>query len=278
MMSTDSDRASRPIGLFDSGVGGLTVLRALLQRLPREEYYFLGDTARLPYGTKGRDTIVSYTLRAARRIVESTPIKMLVVACNTASSVALPTLRREFPHIPVVGVIEPGARAAVRASRTGRIAVLATEATVRGGAYAEAIHRLNPEVRVTSRACTLFVPLAEEGWLDGDVAEGVARRYLADLLTADERPDTVLLGCTHFPLLRAPIARIMGPDTVIVDSAQTTAEAVEAVLAEQGMARTDGAGGRVHFLATDNTARFAATGGNFLGRPLSESDVQLVDL
>ncbi len=278
MTSTASDRASRPIGLFDSGVGGLTVLRALMQRLPQEEYCFLGDTARLPYGTKGRDTIVGYTLRAARRIVDSTPVKMLVVACNTARSVALPTLRREFPHIPVVGVIEPGARAAVRASRTGRIAVLATEATVRGGAYVEAITRLSPGARVVSRACTLFVSLAEEGWLDGDVVEGTVRRYLADVLASDERPDTVLLGCTHFPLLREPIARVMGPDVAIVDSAQTTAEAVDAILAEQGLSRRDGAGGRVRFMATDNAARFAATGGNFLGRPLSESDVQLVDL
>ena len=269
---------SRPIGIFDSGVGGLTVLRALLERLPAENYYFLGDTARLPYGTKARDTIISYTKRAAGRIAEKTPIKMLVVACNTASSVCLPALRAQFPHIPVVGVIEPGAKAAVTASKTGCIAVLATEATVRGGAYTEAIHKLNPEARVVSRACTIFVSLAEEGWLDGDVVEGTARRYLADILAAREKPDTVLLGCTHFPLLQGAIAKVVGSGVHIVDSAKTTAEAVASLLAEQHLANPGPNPGIVHFMATDNAARFAATGGNFLGRALTEADVELVDL
>ncbi len=271
-------RRQLSIGIFDSGVGGLTVLQALLRRLPAESYNFLGDTARLPYGTKGRDTIVEYSLRASRKLLEKAPAKMLVVACNTASSVALPALEREFPDIPVVGVIESGARAAALASRSGHIAVLATEATTRGGAYVRAIRRLRPEARVTGRACTLFVPLAEEGWLEGEVADGMARRYLGELFSGPGAPDTVLLGCTPYPLLRGPIASAAGEGVRVVDSAQTTAEAVAALLQKRGLAAEGPGPGSVHFMATDNAARFAATGGLFLGRPLSEGDVELVDL
>lgn len=274
------NNSDSPIGIFDSGVGGMTVLRALLQRLPGESYRFLGDTARLPYGTKGASTIIEYTLRAAGKLVDMGPVKMLVVACNTASSVALPALRERFPHIPVVGVIQPGARAAVRASVTGRIAVLATEATVRGGAYVRAIQALNPAAQVESRACTLFVSLAEEGWLEGEVAEGVARRYIGDLFAPEREnaPDTLLLGCTHFPLLQKAIARVVGPKVAIVDSAGTTAEAVADILAAQNLRCTRSGQGSVRFMATDNVRRFAATGGLFLGRTLSEDDVELVDI
>lgn len=274
------NNSDSPIGIFDSGVGGMTVLRALLQRLPGESYRFLGDTARLPYGTKGASTIIEYTLRAAGKLVDMGPVKMLVVACNTASSVALPALRERFPHIPVVGVIQPGARAAVRASVTGHIAVLATEATVRGGAYVRAIQALNPAAQVESRACTLFVSLAEEGWLEGEVAEGVARRYIGDLFAPerDEAPDTLLLGCTHFPLLQKAIARVVGPKVAIVDSAGTTAEAVADILAAQNLRCTRSGQGSVRFMATDNVRRFAATGGLFLGRTLSDDDVELVDI
>ena len=278
MSYNQAENASLPIGIFDSGVGGLTVLAALLRHLPSEDYYFLGDTARLPYGTKGPETIINYTVRAAARIVKSTPIKMLVVACNTASSVCLPTLRAQYPHIPVLGVIEPGAKAAVSASRSGCIAVLATEATVRGGAYTEAIHRLNPRAKVLSRACTLFVSLAEEGWLEGNIVEGTARRYLSDILAAPERPDTILLGCTHFPLLQKAIANVAGDGVRIVDSAETTARAVSDLLAGQHLASPSSKPGQVHFMATDNVARFAAIGGNFLGRSLAGTDVELVDL
>lgn len=272
-----SGRADRPIGIFDSGVGGLTVLRALLRRLPAESFRFLGDTARLPYGTKDSRTITGYTLRAAGRLVEDGAVKMLVVACNTASSAALPALREAFPDIPVAGVIEPGASAAVRASESGRILVLATEATIRGGAYVEAIHRLSPSARVTGRACTLFVPLAEEGWTEGEVVEGVVRRYLGDLFEGPESPDTVLLGCTHFPLLEGAIARVVGSGVRIVDSASTTAETVCGILEKSGLAAKGGRGS-VHFLATDNVQRFAATGKHFLGRELFAEDVELVDI
>lgn len=273
-----SDKRSLPIGLFDSGVGGLTVLAALLRRLPNEHFLFLGDTARLPYGTKGRDTIIRYTLKAARKLVECGDLKMIVVACNTATSAALPSLREALPGIRVEGVVEPGARAAVQATENGRIAVLATEATVRGGAYARAISRLRPDVRVTSIPCTLFVPLAEEGWAEGDVAEAAARRYVGDLFAGEGSPDTMLLGCTHFPLLRPALRHVVGEGVHIVDSARTTAEAVERYLDANDLRNPGTVPGTVHLMATDNAARFARTGSLFLGRELGEGDVEIVDL
>ena len=176
------DASLLPVALFDSGVGGLTVLKALADRLPGEDLLYLGDTARLPYGTKGRETITRYTLLAARKLVDR-GAKMLVVACNTATAAALPALREHFAPLPVVGVVEPGARAAARTSRNGEIVVIATEATITGGAYQQAITRIRPEAHVRGRACTLFVPMAEEGWMDGPLVEGIARRYLEDMFT-----------------------------------------------------------------------------------------------
>ncbi len=265
-----ADKRSLPIGLFDSGMGGPTVLRALAERLPCESYRFLGDTARLPYGTKGRETIIHYTLNAARKLLEQGEVKMLVIACNTATSAALPSLCEAFPGIPVQGVVKPGARAAVRASRSGCIAVLATEATIHGGAYQRAIAELDPKARVVGRACTLVVPLAEGGWMEGEVVEGVCRRYVGDLFEGDDRPDTILLGCTHFPLLKGALARVVGPGVSLVDSAQTTAEAVDGFLAANGLANPRKERGSIRFMATDNTARFARTGSLFLGRELKE--------
>lgn len=273
-----SEKAELPIGLFDSGVGGLTVLKALRSRLPSENYRFLGDTARLPYGTKGRSTIIHYTLNAAHKLVGMGAVKMLVIACNTATSCALPSLREEFPDIPVLGVVEPGARAAVRATRSGYIAVLATEATIKGGAYQQAIFRLRPDARVVGRACPLFVPLAEEGLVEGEIAEAVERLYLGGLFDGAEKPDTVVLGCTHYPLLRKSLARVIGKDVTLVDSAATTAESVESYLTEKGLRNTSRERGETHFMATDNAQRFAHTGGIFLGEALSEGDVELVDI
>lgn len=269
-----------PIAFFDSGVGGLTVLKAVARRLPAENLLYLGDTARLPYGTKGRDTIVRYTLLAARILVER-GAKMLVVACNTATAAALPTLQREFAPLPVVGVLEPGAAAAARASRNGEIVVIATEATISGGAYQEAITRIRPEARVRGRACTLFVPMAEEGWMEGPLVEGVARRYLDDLFSpvmTAPRPDTLVLGCTHFPLLLHALQQVVGPEVVIVDSAATTAEFVEGELRRQNLLNRSEMGGSWRFLTTDNPDRFARTGSLFLGSPLHRSEVELVDL
>ena len=276
--------AQLPVGLFDSGMGGLTVFKALAQRLPTEDLLYLGDTARLPYGTKGRSTIVRYTLKAAQHLVDM-GIKMLVVACNTATSAALPTLREHFSPLPVLGVVEPGAIAAASASRNGHIVVIATEATIAGGAYQHAIARIRPQAVVTGRACTLFVPLAEEGWMDGPLVEGRARRYLADVFHLADlpqqdspQPDTLLLGCTHFPLLQGALQNVLGPKVRIVDSAATTAESVANELQRSGLMHPGQASGKYRFLTTDNTPRFAKTGAMFLGRPINEEELFLVDL
>jgi glutamate racemase len=278
---SSANNDSRAIGVFDSGVGGLTVLRALRAALPAERFVYLGDTARLPYGTKSRDSIVRYSLQAARALVER-DIKCLVVACNTASAVALQSLREAFSPLPVLGVVEPGAEAGCQASRSGRIAVIATDGTVRGGAYQDAIKRLRPEAEVTARACPLFVALAEEGWIDGDIAVAVAHRYLDDLFRApplSSRPDTLVLGCTHFPVLMEPLREVVGPDVAIVDSAVTTANALSAALKKtssttQSLQRA----GAVTLLATDSRERFARVGSVFLGETLRMDDVELIDL
>ena len=272
--------SSSPIGVFDSGVGGLTVLRALLDRLPGEDFVYLGDTARLPYGTKSPGSIRQYSLQAARLLHER-GVKCLVVACNTASAIALAALKHEFDPVPVIGVLEPGAAAACRATRSGRIAVLATESTVRGGAYQAAITRRQPDAIVTARACPLFVALAEEGWTDGPIVEGVIHRYLDDVFVAGAaaaHPDTLLLGCTHFPVLVPALRKVLGPDVAIVDSAATTAVSLADVLAGRGVLRHDQAAGRVTLLATDGPERFARVGAVFLGRPLAPADVKIVDL
>ena len=278
----DSVRApagSAPIGVFDSGVGGLTVLRALRERLPLERFVYLGDTARLPYGTKSAGSIRQYSLQAARLLRER-HVKCLVIACNTASAVALDALAHEFAPVPVLGVLEPGAAAACRATRTGRIAVLATESTVRGGAYQLAIARQLPDAVVTARACPLFVALAEEGWTDGPIVEGVIHRYLDDVFVTgadDAQPDTLVLGCTHFPVLAPALRQVLGDRIAIVDSAATTADALAGVLAERGLLRTEGPGA-VTLLATDGPERFARVGAVFLGQPLAPADVEVVDL
>ena len=278
-----------PIGLFDSGVGGLTVLRAMRALMPDESYLFLGDTARLPYGTKSPETIVRYALQATARLV-ARRIKLLVVACNTATSAALPALRSAYPHLHVVGVVEPGAEAACAASRSGRIAVIATEATIRGGAYERAILRIRPDARVQARACPLFVPMAEDGLVEGPLAEGMAARYLDDLFRlprerGEETPDCLVLGCTHFPLLAGALARVAGEGVTLVDSAATTARAVRRILEEEHLTRpsgpTAGVGlcpGSTRFLTTDDVPRFTRMGEFFLGVPLAPCTVELVDL
>ncbi|MDR2573380.1 MAG: glutamate racemase [Desulfovibrio sp.] len=268
-----------PVGLFDSGMGGLTVLKAINACLPAEDVTYLGDTARLPYGTKGQETIVRYTLQAAGRLVDM-GVKMLVVACNTATSAALPVLREHFAPLPVLGVVEPGAAAAAHASRNGQIVVIATEATIASGVYQRAIVRIRPDARVLGRACTLFVPLAEEGWMKGPVVTGAVRRYLKDIFSpvvTAPRPDTLLLGCTHFPLLLPALQRVVGKNVHIVDSAATTAHCAREELAARGLLRENRTG-ICRFLTTDNQARFARTGSLFLGRRLKCSDVELVDL
>lgn len=270
--------SAAPVGVFDSGVGGLTVLRALVAAMPREDFLYLGDTARLPYGTKSAGTVARYSVRAAEGLVER-GIKALVVACNTASATALPALRERFPDLPVIGVIEPGARAACEASASGRIAVLATEGTVQGGAYERAIHAVRADAHVTQIACQVFVALAEEGWSEGQAVDAVTERYLAHL---DARVDTVVLGCTHFPLLagaiRHQLDRQSGVTRCVVDSAATTARATAGLLEERALAADRSRAGQLQLMATDSPERFARVGARFLGSSIAARTVEAIDL
>ncbi|HWJ35536.1 MAG TPA: glutamate racemase [Steroidobacteraceae bacterium] len=285
-----------PIGVFDSGVGGLTVLRALRSALPTEEFIYLGDTARLPYGTKSPESVVRYSLQCAEALINR-GIRALVVACNTASASALGALRSRYPDIPVFGVIEPGAAAAVSATRSNHIAVIGTEGTIGGQAYQMAIHRLNADVRVTARACSLFVAMAEEGWIDGLIAEAVARRYLQPIFSEPRAvpdrapgvpdevscggPDTLVLGCTHFPVLSAAIRAVLPEHVRMVDSAATIAAAVARELAPQTVRLAlpaERRGGGVTWLATDGAARFARVSSTFLGEALHSDEIEIIDL
>jgi glutamate racemase len=269
----------RPIGVFDSGMGGLTVLRALVARLPKERFVYLGDTARLPYGTKSAETVHAYALQATRLLV-SEGVKMVVIACNTASAVALHPLAEALSPVPVIGVIEPGARAGVAATRNNHIAVIATEGTVKGAAYARAIAALRSEIKVVQQPCQVFVALAEEGWTDSPATHAAAEHYLGPLFRGPSPPDTLVLGCTHFPVLAEVIKKIIGSAVALVDSAETTAIAVADVVASSHLGREaeTGDGGAVRFFATDSPERFARVGAIFLGRPIDAVSVELVDL
>jgi glutamate racemase len=270
-----------PIGIFDSGVGGLTVYRALHERLPAERFVYLGDTARVPYGTKSLSTVERYAIENARFLV-SRGVKLLVVACNTASALALPAVRRAVP-VPVVGMIGPGARAAVAAAGgapvPGRIGVVATESTVKSGAYSKAIGALAPAAEVFERACPLFVALAEEGWAETEVARMVAEEYLKDL--RGRGLAALVLGCTHYPILRRVIQEAVGAGVRLIDSGEAAAGAVESVIEREGLRRTAtqelrdlreaGAHARYlcddldHFYVTDAAERFAHVAERFLG-------------
>jgi glutamate racemase len=263
-----------PIGVFDSGVGGLTVLRALREALPAEDFIYLGDTARLPYGTKSRETVVRYSTQCAAALL-SRGVGCLVVACNTASASALGALSLRYPSVPIIGVIEPGAQAAVAASVSQHIAVIGTEATISGGAYQTAIRRRSGAARVTARACSMFVALAEEGWIDGPVTELVARRYLEPMFSGGDAPDTLVLGCTHFPILTAAIRSVVPLHVRIIDSAATTAaEVLRRIAPSAGAADR----GRVTWLATDGAERFARVGSTFFGEALHADKIEIIDL
>jgi glutamate racemase len=276
-MSVSLDRRA-PLGVFDSGLGGLTVVRALRQVLPAERIVYLGDTARVPYGTKGAATVVKYALACARHLV-ARGVKSLVIACNTVSAVAPERLRVEL-DIPVLGVIEPGARAAVAATRTGHIGVLATAGTIASGAYPRAVAQVSTRAEVLGQAAPLLVPLAEEGWTEGEVPRLVVRRYIEPLAQAGV--DVVVLGCTHYPLLREVIedevsARI-GPHVAVVDSAHSTAAEVRAFLRARGLARSedDPTDASVQLLVTDVPRTFREIATRFLGTDVGE--VEQVDL
>jgi glutamate racemase len=260
---------SLPIGVFDSGIGGLTVVAALRARLPAESILYLGDTARLPYGTKSAETVLRYTRKNVDFLLDR-GIKAVVVACNTASALAVPHLA---PTLPLWGVIEPGAARAAAAS-AGRVGVIATESTIRSDAYAEALRRMRPELDVRSQACPLFVPLVEEGWADDPIAEVIARRYLEPLTAAGV--DTLVLGCTHYPLLRPILARVTGPGIELVDSASAVADQVAHDLQAAGLAApAGGPPGELHAYVTDSAERFARLAHQILDGDLT---FELVDV
>jgi glutamate racemase len=255
--------STQPVGIFDSGLGGLTVARAIRERMPAESIIYYGDTARVPYGPKSRDTILQFT-REAEQFFREHQVKCIVIACNTASALALPTIRGEI-DIPVIGVIDPGAAAAVAATTTKKIGVIGTNATIHSDAYTQAIHRLDEEVTVYAQPCPLFVPLVEEGWCDRPATTLVIEEYLSPLKQANI--DTLVLGCTHYPLLTEQIGAFMGSGTILVDSASTCAAELEYLLTEQSLASGNHDGTEVFFV-TDAAARFTELGTRFLGRRL----------
>jgi len=268
---------ARPIGVFDSGVGGITVLNALMARLPQESFLYLGDTARLPYGTKSPESVVRYACQCADALV-ARDVKAVVIACNTAASAALAVLQQRYPGVPVIGVIEPGARAALAATRSRHVAVLATEGTIRADAYGRALVSQARDVRVSGIGAQVFVALAEEGWTDGPIVELIARRYLDPVFKVGAPPDTLLLGCTHFPVLAGALAAVLPPSVTIVDSAATTAVAVAELMRDGALGMALGGRPSVSWLATDGAERFARVGSRFLGAAIDPAAVALVDV
>jgi glutamate racemase len=264
--------SSLPIGLFDSGVGGLTVLKALTRQLPQESTLYFGDTARVPYGSKSRDVIIRFSFEISEFLMKE-KIKMLVVACNTASAFALRELRAKFA-IPIIGVIAPGAHAACAATRSARVGVIGTEGTIESMAYGDAIHYLNPAITVLGQACPLIVPLVEEGWLDKPVAREIVKEYLTPLLS--QNIDTLVLGCTHYPLLKHVLVQVAGPAVTLIDSAEETARRVGAELQRLNLTADAHQSPVRRFFVSDAPERFTRTGERFLGQPIS--DVRLVDI
>lgn len=262
----------RPIAVFDSGLGGLTVFKAIGRRMPGEDLVYFGDTAHIPYGTKSREAVTRYSLHIAR-FLESLGIKALVVACNTASALALPEIQKAV-RVPVVGVIHPGARGAADATRSGRVGVIGTEATIASGAYAEALKEVLPGVRTVSAACPLFVPLVEEGWWGRPVAALVAKEYLTPMRRSGV--DTLILGCTHYPLLKRTIQGFLGPSVKLIDSAEQTAIETEELLVSLKV-RARGGRGRRTFFVSDAPKRFLKLARRLLGVSVSKVSLHRFD-
>lgn len=267
-MSSHLDPSS-PIGVFDSGVGGLTVVRALMERLPFESIHYFGDTARVPYGVKSVQTIAHYTTQITEFLLEK-QVKLLIIACNTMAAVSAQVVRDLSPT-PVLDVIEAGALAALAATRSRRIGVIGTPTTINSNAYAQAIHAIEPQARLTSQACALFVPLVEEGWLEHPVTRLTAQEYLRPVLA--EKVDTLVLGCTHYPLLKPLLQEVTGPEVTLVDSANAMAERAAALLTDLNLHTPRLAPPHYHFWVTDVPLRFQAIGERFLGRTLNNVHV-----
>lgn len=254
----------KSIGIFDSGIGGLTVFKAIQEALPRENLIYLGDTARVPYGNKSRETVTRYSIENSNFLIQA-GIKMIVVACNTASAFSIGELKKHF-SIPIIGVIEPGARAALQSTVSREIGVIGTEGTIASASYSRAIQSLDPKTRVWGIACPLFVPLAEEGWVHDEITEAVAHKYLKPFLKTPI--DTLILGCTHYPLLKATLAKVMGEKVRLVDSALETAQAVKQLLHDEKLERKDLSARTETLFVTDSPDRFKQAARNFLNRSL----------
>lgn len=262
-----------PIGVFDSGMGGLTVLRALRKMLPQESYIYLGDTARLPYGTKSPDTVKQYAIQMTRLLVERR-VKAVVIACNTATTAALSHLQEMLLDIPVMGVVVPGSEAAVLASKNRRIAVLATETTIASNAYQKLIQAALPEVQLRVRACSVLVALAEEGMVDNAISREAISHYLDDF----SNEDTLLLGCTHFPVFKPLFTKLLPQHVTLVDSGEATAKSLSQLLMQrQLLAPSQTSRPRIKYLVTDSVQRFQRVGEIFLGEKLQLEDIELVN-
>jgi glutamate racemase len=268
----ESERSLRPIGVFDSGIGGLTVVRALRDLLPHEDIFYIGDTARLPYGGKSKSTIERYSIEISGLLLAENA-KMIVVACNTSSSLAIWKLQ-EILKVPVVGVIAPGARAAVKETRIGHVGVIGTRSTIQSEAYERAIQALNPAVRVTSQACPLLVPLVEEAWLVDKVTREVLHRYLDPVVGAGI--DTLVLGCTHYPLLAPLIQEVCGPEVLLVDSARNCAVAVKQTLLECDLKNLTKADGKLNVALTDSSNSFLTTARQALQLEINSVETRIV--
>lgn len=271
------DISQLPIGVFDSGVGGLTVLNALRKQLPSENLLYLGDTARVPYGTKSADSVTRYAEQAAAGLIER-GIKLLVIACNTASAVAVEPMQALYPDLLVIGVVVPGAQACCNTSKNKSVGVIATESTVNNRAYHNAIKAIAPEMQVTAQACSLFVALAEEGWHQGELVEQIVSKCLKPLVDTAPNIDTLVLGCTHFPVLKEPISRVLGDDIRLVDSAETTAVAVAEELIEHALLNPQSSVGSEHYLVTDGPERFSRVARQFMDRDIELNQIELVDI
>lgn len=256
---------TNPIGFFDSGIGGLTVVKSVSSLLPNENIVYFGDTARVPYGSKSNETVVEYSLQAANFLLRKN-IKLLVVACNTASSVALKELKR-FLTIPVVGMIEPGAKMALQESKNGIVGVIGTRATINNKAYALELKKLNPKAKVFEQACPLFVPLAEEGWLDHKSTELIAKEYLSQL--RGKKIDSLILGCTHYPILHNVIQKVVGKNVKLIDSGTPAARVVEEYLNARGLRNTSNQIGQKEFYVSDVPAKFREIAEKFLGKKIT---------
>jgi glutamate racemase len=261
---------SAPIGIFDSGLGGLTVAHEVMRQLPTESFVYFGDTARVPYGPKSPDTVRRYSHEICGFLLDE-GVKAIVVACNTATAHALSRLRDELP-VPVLGVIQPGARAAVAATRSGHIGVIGTVGTIRSGAYERAIRELEPDLVITARPCPLFVPLVEEGYTDRPAARLIARDYLEPLREA--RIDSLVLGCTHYPLLKPLLADVLGPEVRLIDSAGETAAETARLLQSKGLAAPSGAQPSYRFVASDDARQFLDLGQRFLGGAIDGVEIR----